>query len=421
MDLFVIVEVAEVGREHLHSRKNDYEKLCRLIVGALKKIYISSQIVGPDTFETALASINAALARAGTREKAAWMRGLNAIVGAVSSNDLSLSATGNAIAILSREGQITQLTDGLSGEKLKPTKIFANFTTGGLVASDRIFLGNREFLNYLSVDRLREFLESDQSLDEACSELISSLAEVRERAFAGYIFETYTGDKPVRAALGAGLGVFKKLAPAGQRSGRGLKNFQNFLEVAGYMFVSLFSTIGRGIKSLAKFIAHFFRVRPKKYLFVAIAVVIVLFFGSIALASFRKSRSQTRQQEISLAGQIDAKLNEAEGALIYKDENKTTALVADAEKLLNQLNRDSTEKPKLAERLLSIKGKVSREIEIENPTVLSHFAIVPTEIVYSPNGFLGFNHNSGRLAFYDFREGKARPILENQNTSSLLR
>jgi len=407
VDLFAVIEIAGIGPQMLKASKADYEKLTQTIVGALKRTYIAAPSVSEETFEKALANINSSLSRLGSKEKITWFGRLNATLGAVAGNQLSLSVVGNGVVYLYREDEPSLLSDGLAEEKPKPTKLFANYASGGLANGDRVVLSNRELLNFLSQERLNSFLSSE-TLEDACEEIITALSDVKDTGFATYVFEAASSEKSPSP-------VERKIRTAS----RGSRDFANYLEIAKYAAISAAGFLWQSISGAVKFIIHFFRVRPKKYLFMAIAVVLILFLGNIALATWRKNHQAVQESQTTTAAAIEQKLSEAESALIYNNENGAVVLITEIETLLASLDKNSPDRASLENRLLSLKNKVSKDVRVDNPTVLTEFGSVPTNLIRSPNGFLGYNKNSGRLAFYDFRAGSTKPVLQNQNTGNL--
>src|SRR3989338_7125042 len=88
LDLMVIVEVADpIGAK---NKKEEYESLSRAIVSSLKKTYISSPNIGEDTFERALAAINASLWRTVSKNKVSWYGKFNAVVACMWDKHLSI-------------------------------------------------------------------------------------------------------------------------------------------------------------------------------------------------------------------------------------------------------------------------------------------------------------------------------------------
>ncbi len=417
VDLFAVIEVASASSQMLKANKADYDNLSKTIVAALKRTYVSSPVVNEDTFEKALANINSSLSRLGSKEKIIWFGRLNAALGAVIGKQLFLSVVGNGLVYLYRDGEPSLLSEGLADEKPKPTKLFANYSSGGLASGDRVVLSNRALLNFLSQQRLNSFLGSE-TLEDTCEEIIMAVSDVKDTGFATYIFETYSGDKPPAPApskIFTGILGAKKTPGAASRG----RDLAGLLEIAKYAAVSVFGFLWRYLTAAVKFVIHFFRVRPKKYLFAAITVVLILFVGNLALASWRKNNKAVVESQTSVISAIEQKLDDAESALIYNNENGAINLVTEIEAMLEGINTNSPDRTALENRLLSLKNKVSREVRVDNPTALTQFGMVPTNLLRSPNGFLGFNKNSGRLAFYDFRIGSTKQILANQNTGNL--
>lgn len=411
--LFAVIEIAGLRAAGLPSGKDQYQKLARTIVGALKRTYIAAPLADEDTFEKALSNVNSVLARTTAKEQISVLPRLNVAMGAVSGGMLSLSTTGNAIVYLMRGSESTLLSEGLASEKLKPTKLFCNYSSGRLAARDRVIMANRELLNFLSVERLNELLAA-VTLEDVCEDIIESLTGVQDTGFAAYVFEVSSGDKKASAAgrLFPSLRQTQNYpSPAG--------SWQKFLGASGAAAAAILRFLGESLGSLVKFVINFFRVRPKKYLFAAIFFVLVLLLGNLAYTSWRKNHQSAEQTLTGIADSIDQKLAEAESALIYNNQNRSLALVPEIAALLLELSADADRRADFETRLVTLKNQVNRELRIENPTVLTAFESVPTDLIRSPNGFLAFNNNSGRLAFYDFRTGAVRKILQNQNTGNL--
>lgn len=408
LDLFVIIEVDDPGG--IKTKKEEYEKLSKAIVTTFKKSYITSQVLGEENFERSLAAVNAAISRAGSKNKVGWYGKLNAVVACLWGNQLSISTAGNARVYLFRQNELTLLSEGLAEDKPKPTKIFSNYATGSLANRDRVILSTNQIFNYLSIDRIREFLNED-TIDDTCQETINALLDVKDMGFATFVFEATTGQTPP-AKKNFVAPILPKAA--------GPKKVLAILEITANILASVAISAWQILRQIAKLVITFFRRRPKKYLFIAIIIVLALFLGSIGVASWKNTGSEQQQQELSVIEQIETKLNEAEAALIYNDEPRIINLLADAEKLISSLGKNMQNKRQALEtRLTTIKNKINKELRVDNPTVLTQFAGVPTDLLRSPNGILAFNRNSSSLSFYDFREGLTRPILQNQNTASL--
>lgn len=413
--LFAVIEIGRGNTAHTENRREEYEKLSRAIVGTLKRSFIGASAVDDDTFEKALAAVNAALARLATKEQVAILPRLNVVIGAVFGNMLTLSAAGSGLVYLKRQNELTCLSEGLAVSKLLPTKFFSNFSGGKLAASDRVLLANREVLNFLSIERLKEFLSAD-TLEEACSEIIEPLTDINDTGFGAYVFEVTSGEKTSITKKSALWPAMLQLP----KKSKYASGFQSIMAIASQMAVSAASFIWQALSSLAALaVRRNGRVRSKKYLITAVAFVFLIFLGNLGYAAWKKGNQVSSATQTEIETSLDQKISEAEGALIYNNHNRSLVLVPEIENLLGQLDEDAEKRADFEKRFQELKNKVNKEQRIDNPTVLTTFETVPTDLIRSPNGFLGFNKNTGRLVFYDFRSGAAQSLLQNQNTGSL--
>ena len=425
VELFVVLEIEDTGLSLARGAKPEYEKFAQTVVAALKRTYVSATVIDQDTFEKALAAINAALSRLAPKTKIKWYGKLNAVVAAVRStggknpaeSQLSLSTTGAAAVFLLRHQEFAALSESLSEDQPKPTKMFSNYSSGSLGPRDRVVLTTNQLFNYLSLERFREFLAEDH-LAEACEETISVLEDVKTMGFATFVFDTFSpAAGPVAAGSRGKIGSVLPAFPEPDRQ----NSYAKALDMVKSVSLYFLELCWLAVKKAGAFIFDFFRRRPKKYLFLAIAILALLLIAQIGWASWNKTGKTTDEQKTSILSDVEKKLNEAEGALIYKDEDKVQNLVNEAKDLLDKISAKTggEQRRKLAEQITSLKNKISREAKIDNPTVLTGFSGIPTDLVRSANGFLAFNRNSGSLAFYDFRTGTVKPLLVNQNASDL--
>ncbi len=422
--LFAVIEVAETGENDFSGRKEECQKLARAMVSTLKRTYIALPVINEEIFEKALASVNATLARLASREFAYLLPRLNAAIGVVFGNTLSLAVCGNSIVYLKRQNELTLLSEGLASDQVRPTKLFSNYSSGRLAPWDRVLMSSRELLNFLSLERLQEFL-AEETLEEACSEIIDSLGDIKDTGFAAYVFDV----SPVHTMATARKPPFlpaifrfpKNTVPAGK--------IQNFLKTTWAGVLTVLELLWRSLVWLANFIGNFFaalnrkrsggRYRSKKYLVTAIVLIILIFLVSLAFGAWRRHRTSSVQTQTEITNLIEQKLSEGEAALIYNNQNLAVTLAPEIETLLQKLASGAETRPDFEKRLQDLKNKVNKEFHVENPTVLATLENTPTNLIHSPNGFLAFNRNSGRLVFYDFRTGSTRQIFQNQNTGNL--
>lgn len=406
LEIFAVIEIAD-PKSGRRAVKNEYEKIAQILVTALKRTYVTSPALDEDTFERALGAVNASLSRSLGRGKTSWYGNLHAAVGVLSGHDLCLSATGSAIVYLARRGELINLSENLTLGAARPVKIFSNFSTGRVAAGDRVVFSTNELFNYLSLERIQEFL--GQELDEACREIIAALTDIKTVSFAAFILEINGRASP---SAEKGIDYAQEQPVAARKAGGGAAG--EILKIAWGIATSIFLTIWLILRKIG-------RSRQKKYIVFALTIAVVFLAANLGRAAWQKSARQKENRQQNLTANIEDKLNQGEAALIYKDEDKVISFVTEAENLLAELkNIKSPQYDAMEQRLAVLKDKVNKEVHIDNPTVLAQFPNIPTDLLQSPNGFLGYNRSSSSFAFYDFRLGETKTILQGQNTGNLL-
>ncbi|MBI4050322.1 MAG: hypothetical protein HY398_02635 [Candidatus Doudnabacteria bacterium] len=403
LELFAVLEVDEPAAL-TPAKRLEYEKLAQILVQTLKKTYITAPLLDGEAFERALAAVNAALARLARGSRAGWLARLHVALAALHKNELSVASAGQAQVFLLRGDELTVLNEGLSETRINPVKIFGNYASGRLTAGDRVMVSTNQLMNYLSIERIREFLAEDE-LGEACHEIIAALADVKTAGFATFIFEM-TGPRAAKVPV--------ESLPAWVPSERARSTAKNLAAFAGSLTLFLLQLLWRGIKNLGALLK---RSRRKKILVIAIGALLVLLLGNITLGAVRRFTDNKNVSATEAAAAIERSLNDAEAVLIYNDDDRATTLISEAEGLLR--NFQGEQKPALETRLAEIKNKVSRTTVAENPTVLTTFSNIPTDLAASPQGFLGFNQDTGSIAFYNFTTGETKPALKGQNLNDL--
>lgn len=417
VELFAVLEVADMPPNKL--AKAEYEKLSRTVVSVFKKAYVSSPTLDQESFERALGHINAALSRLASRGKVSWFNKLNIALAALTKNTLSISVTGNAQVILARGQELVFLSEGLEAPRLSPVKIFANYSTGKLTNLDRVILSTNQLFNFLSLERIKEFLAED-SLQETCQEIIEELKDVQDVGFATFIFELKTSASGL-AEQGRVIAPQPQQVPASTASQavKFLLSAGSFVLLVLKMLASLLINVVVRLSFLWRRRQWGRRPSTKKAILATLVVLLVLLLGNIGYGFFKKSAQEKRSQEQDQLDQAQEKLNEAEAALIYGDEQRILNLIQETETLLLSVRKEAEARTAVEDRLNDLKDKIAKQTEVE-PVVLGQFANIPTDLIRSPNGILGYNRHSGSMSFYNFVSGEVRQLLKNLNLSHLL-
>ncbi|TSA44851.1 hypothetical protein D4R52_03565 [bacterium] len=421
VELFVAIEIAHRQEAIVRARRAEYDKLAQTLVTTFKKTYVGAVDLDQDFFEKSLASINLAISRLAQRGKIGWYGRLNVAMAAVVDNQMFLSATGNALAYLIRNGDFTLLSEGLSDQQTKTTKIFSNYSSGRLTAGDRVILTTNQLFNFLSLERMDEFLK-DEPLKSACSDIIAALDEIKDTGFSTFIFEVAGENEPAqRTESVLNSAIFKEREPSDAAAAA--SGSAKAAQIAWHYLKTFLKYAGAGLSALAAYLIDAFRKRSKKPLLAIIGIIVLLLLANLGYSYYKKKAHPAAQTPAGTLDQVESDLTAAEAKLIYKDQNTAATLVSDAEGILAGIavrKQDQARRDAINKRISDIKGKINNEVTVNNPNVLTQFPNIPTDIIRSPNGVLAFNKNSGSVAFYDFRVGTTKPLLKNQNTGSLL-
>ena len=420
IQLFGVLEITGNAGPLARARRQEYEQFMQTLIAAFKKTYITASRLDLNTFEAALSGINLALGKYAARGRVSWIGKVNAVIAALAQNQLSLSVTGKGHVYLLRRKDLSTLSEGLVEEEPAPVKIFANYSSGKVATGDRLLLTTAELLNYVSQDRLRQFMSED-TVAEACQEIMQTVQDVKNSSFAIFV-------AGLSAAPEADPVTTTPMSPAAMAGARARADQNPILLYAGAFGQSVWrgllfvgELLMHLVGALLAFIYNFFRRRPKKYLFSAIGAAVIILLIALGSSLWNNFRENRQVETASALSAIEEKLNQAEAALIIDDQNRIVTLMSEVESMLaSTRGGTASEREALGVRLQELKNRVNKEVRVDAPTVLTQFSNIPTELYRSPNGILAFNRNSQSFSFYDFRTGQTATVLKNQNTSNLI-
>ena len=149
-------------------------KVEEVITKALANEYSRKDAYTLEDFEETLKVVNEKLGALSQDGDNDWIGNLNSIVGLVEAGNLHISVCGNILGYLLRKGKISSVTEGLSAEEDHPLKTFVNITSGAMGENDRVIIGNINFFDVLSIDRLKK-LTCETSAKEAMFEIHRTL------------------------------------------------------------------------------------------------------------------------------------------------------------------------------------------------------------------------------------------------------
>ncbi len=350
-ELFVVTELPMFNP----AAFADCEQIAQAVAATLKRSYRKE--VTANSFETALAQINEELGKLASIGKTHWVGKLNALVGVKYKQNLSLATTGKISALLFRDRQFVNISD--SNKPTHPLKTFENFSVGKVKQDDIIILSTSQLLNHLSIDRLKNLIQNN-TLEKAAEQAIKILEDNSgpEVAFGTLIIQLveagsveedtvelmqYPAAPKIQSktltpsAGGSARNALAKVLPAITQTRLAvLKQLKSLTAKLPKGIKGGFSTsaVMSSVKSRAtKVAAGFDRKKflgyskQKKFFLISAAVLLIALIANIAFSNkFKKVAQQSNafEQEV---GDLERMLNDADAALLYRDELKTKELV----------------------------------------------------------------------------------------------
>ncbi len=138
------------------SEESSY--IVNYLVSVIKKEYYSRAKRGTiESFEAALKKANLALAKLAEHETVAWIGHTNAILLVIDKNNLHLSTSGDARALLLRGKTLTDISDGgVTEEAPNPIKTFTDIVSGRLEEADKLIITTSAMFDIFSFEEIKK-------------------------------------------------------------------------------------------------------------------------------------------------------------------------------------------------------------------------------------------------------------------------
>lgn len=161
----------------------DSSYIVNYLISVMKKEYFSRPKRGPiESFEAALHKANLALSKLASHGNVSWIGHLNAVCAVIEKNNLHISNTGTASALLLRSSSLTNISEG--GEEISepnPLKTFQDVLSGRMENNDKLILTTDSIFEIFSMEEIkRSALKFSQS--EFIQFLNTALINEMERA-----------------------------------------------------------------------------------------------------------------------------------------------------------------------------------------------------------------------------------------------
>jgi len=145
------------GILEITDSSEDSSYIVNYLISVIKKEYYSKPKRGViESFEAALRKANLALAKLAEHENIAWIGHTNAILLVIDKNNLHLSTSGNASALLLRGKTLTDLgEDPTSDTPPNPLKTFTDIVSGRLEENDKLIITTRAMFDIFSLEEIK--------------------------------------------------------------------------------------------------------------------------------------------------------------------------------------------------------------------------------------------------------------------------
>jgi len=158
----------------------------------------AEEVLDATGFEKILEDVNFELGALAESGDNGWIGNINAVIGLVYIDEISIAQTGNVGGYIFRKGKISTLT-----EKMPPNyqphayKTFTDITSGQVSLDDEVIFGNQELFSYIPLDRIKESTKAVGPRHQAAE---FSRALKRGKAFdANAIFIAFSGQLPAKS------------------------------------------------------------------------------------------------------------------------------------------------------------------------------------------------------------------------------
>lgn len=152
-----------LGFFEIKDENEDSAYIVNFLASVVKKEYFINTKRGPiESFEASLNKINLALAEIAKHGNVNWLGKLDSALCAVEENNLHFSVSGNGKVLLMRNGNLTEISQGLAEKEeagsnyLNPMKTFVNVSSGRLEDGDKIIITTDDIFHIFSLNELKK-------------------------------------------------------------------------------------------------------------------------------------------------------------------------------------------------------------------------------------------------------------------------
>lgn len=406
-ELFVIAELPVLNP----AAAEDCQRIAQAIASSLRRSYRKQ--LSDSTFENALTHINDELGKLASLGKTHWIGKLNCLLAVRTNSTFTIATTGKISALLFRDEELTNIAD--TAPASHALKTFENFAVGKLKLGDVLILSTKQLFNYISIDRVKNIL-ARHSINLAKDQLVKVLTDNAgpEVAFGTIIAalvesKTTTHEELETANYMAGVmpvpGGKKQplqqkvkqmlqaldvpgLTKAAYHSTRKLLSRDNKTSKPGFVKnKSILGSFGHVLSS-AKGNLSLESIRAsskqKKFFLISALILLIVLVGNVVITNHYKKTRTTEQDFQTKLASIQSTINDANAAYLYKDEQKTRALLVSADQNMQSIKTSSPaqaqELQDLQKQLSELRNKIEKKTTV-SPTLVATLSNADSLIV----------------------------------------
>lgn len=408
--LFIIAEAK--------SREKKIPSILNQLVDELSEYYYHSPTKNTEAaLETTAQYFNENIVDI-TGKNLKWVKEkMGLLLAAVQDNKLILSNFGGIKVWLFRDNKIHDITQSQGNKKTTGKKILSQLISGQLVNEDILLLTNNTIFDYFSDEKIKKTIMT-LAPTQACAFFKNTLIDYKVPVDFSTIIVKFMAfkkqpqeisdishsdvlevDKEVeklnqaeprvasKIALAIGGSIKTGLKKSTEAMKKGLRGKKAGKEPGGRLGIAEKSEPAVQNPEIPDEARKDKWLKFKKWksfniveyrLVILIVIVAVLFAGSLAIVNNKKELQQKNKEFETTAGVINDKINSAEAALIYKDENRAQELLAEARALLDSLQGQTADQQYTYQQLKDkVQGQIHKIYKLEkigNVSVVANLA-----------------------------------------------
>lgn len=393
--LFLIADLVQIQKK---IESTELKKISEIILSTFKE---NKKLSGENLFESSLAQINQSLADLAHSGKKSWVGKLSSLIALKAGESIYLASSGAMSSMLYRDRQFLEI---LNPEKpgLHPLKIFSNFTAGKLKSGDTLLLTSSNLTNFVAIQNLTKLM-SDLPVEEVSNKVSKILKDTAgdNEGFASFFV---TLSKTTAAVVATPVTVEETNPPAPVEEEMPIS-----VEEAPAPVVAATKIFDR----LPKVHLPKFSIRlPKfgfwqhlsawaKFCLVMFLIAVLLLTANIVKYTIDRNQQSNESQLATLLDQLNKNMNDAQSAMIFRNQNQAVELLAAAKSDLEQLKAISPQAyEQYRQKVADLSNQINHITVVENPSVMLTLKLPATDLTRAGNGFLIADRETGNITTY---------------------